>query len=437
MGLGTGLRRVTAKRANGVAPPEIPLDDIDLASVEFWAADDDFHDGAFATLRREAPIAFWSELQLEGMPGINGHWVVTRFDDISYISRHPEIFSSSPNIMLNDMTPEMDECFRSIITIDDPQHQRLRSLVSRAFTPRVVTRIEASIRDRAHRLVSAMIADHPDGEADLVGELAGPLPLQIICDMMGIPEGDHQRVFDWTNVILGFGDPDLATEFDKFLQAAKNLAAYATALAEDRRLNHRDDLTTALVEAEVGGNRLTSQEIAGFFTLLVVAGNETTRNAISHGLLALSHYPDQRDKWWANFDGLGPTAVEEILRWGSPVFYMRRTLTQDFELSGTGMKAGDKVTMWYNSANRDESKFRNPWAFDLLRSPNPHVAFGGGGAHFCLGANLARREIRVVFDELRRQVPDIVATDEPERLLSQFIHGIKSMPVAWTPPKGS
>jgi methyl-branched lipid omega-hydroxylase len=255
--------------------------------------------------------------------------------------------------------------------------------------------------------------------------------------MMGIPEGDHQRVFDWTNVILGFGDPDLATEFDKFLQAAKNLAAYATALAEDRRFNHRDDLTTALVEAEVGGNRLTSQEIAGFFTLLVVAGNETTRNAISHGLLALSHYPDQRDKWWANFDGLGPTAVEEILRWGSPVFYMRRTLTQDFELSGTGMKAGDKVTMWYNSANRDESKFRNPWAFDLLRSPNPHVAFGGGGAHFCLGANLARREIRVVFDELRRQVPDIVATDEPERLLSQFIHGIKSMPVAWTPPKGS
>ena len=168
-----------------------------------------------------------------------------------------------------------------------------------------------------------------------------------------------------------------------------------------------------------------------FFILLTVAGNETTRNAISHGVLALSRYPEERHKWWADYEGLEHTAVEEIVRWASPVVYMRRTLTRDFELSGTKMAAGDKVSLWYCSANRDESKFADPWTFDVARNPNPHVGFGGGGAHFCLGANLARREIRVVFDELRREIPDITATKEPARLLSQFIHGIKSLPVAW------
>jgi cytochrome P450 len=319
---------------------------------------------------------------------------------------------------------------------DDPRHQRLRSIVSRAFTPKVVARIETSVRERAHRLVTSLIANHPDGQADLVTELAGPLPLQVICDMMGIPEEDHQRIFHWTNVILGFGDPDLTLDFEEFLQVSMDIGAYATALAEDRRSNHHDDLTTSLVEAEVDGDRLTSQEIASFFILLVVAGNETTRNAISHGVLALSRFPEQREKWWANFDELTPTAVEEIVRWASPVIYMRRTLTQDFELSGVKMAVGDKVSLYYNSANRDESKFANPWAFDVARNPNPHLGFGGGGAHFCLGANLARREIRVAFDELRSQVPDLAVTGKPARLLSQFIHGIKSLPVAWTPPQG-
>jgi cytochrome P450 len=252
--------------------------------------------------------------------------------------------------------------------------------------------------------------------------------------MMGIPEDDHQRIFHWTNVILGFGDPDLTLNFEEFMQVSMDIGAYATALAEDRRVNHHDDLTTSMVEAEVDGERLTSQEIASFFILLVVAGNETTRNAISHGMVALSRYPEQRERWWADFDALAPSAVEEIVRWASPVVYMRRTLTQDIELGGTKMAAGEKVSLWYNSANRDESKFANAWAFDVARNPNPHLGFGGGGAHFCLGANLARREIRVAFDELCREIPDIVATDEPARLLSQFIHGIKTLPVAWTPP---
>jgi methyl-branched lipid omega-hydroxylase len=433
MGLKIGSKKGLATRVNGVAPPEIPLADINLSSLEFWGLDDDIRDAAFATLRREAPVSYWPAIEYEGFSNGNGHWALTKLDDVFYASRHPDIFSSSPGITINDQTPEIAEYFGSMIVLDDPRHQRLRSIVSRAFTPKVVARIETSVRDRAHRLVTSLVSNHPDGEAELVSELAGPLPLQVICDMMGIPEEDHQRIFHWTNVILGFGDPDLTTNFEEFLQISMDLGAYATALAEDRRSNHHDDLTSSLVEAEVDGERLSSQEIASFFILLVVAGNETTRNAISHGVLALSRYPDQREKWWSDFDALAPTAVEEIVRWASPVVYMRRTLSQDVELSGTKIAAGDKVTLWYNSANRDESKFANPWAFDLARNPNPHVGYGGGGAHFCLGANLARREIRVVFDELCREIPDIVATDEPARLLSQFIHGIKRLPVAWTP----
>lgn len=427
-----GLNTAIATRVNGTPPPEVPIADIELGSLDFWALDDDVRDGAFATLRREAPISFWPTIELPGFVAGNGHWALTKYDDVFYASRHPDIFSSYPNITINDQTPELAEYFGSMIVLDDPRHQRLRSIVSRAFTPKVVARIEAAVRDRAHRLVSSMIANNPDRQADLVSELAGPLPLQIICDMMGIPKADHQRIFHWTNVILGFGDPDLATDFDEFMQVSADIGAYATALAEDRRVNHHDDLTSSLVEAEVDGERLSSREIASFFILLVVAGNETTRNAITHGVLALSRYPEPRDRWWSDFDGLAPTAVEEIVRWASPVVYMRRTLTQDIELRGTKMAAGDKVSLWYCSANRDESKFADPWTFDLARNPNPHLGFGGGGAHFCLGANLARREIRVAFDELRRQMPDVVATEEPARLLSQFIHGIKTLPVTWS-----
>lgn len=371
-----GLNTAIATRVNGTPPPEVPIADIELGSLDFWALDDDVRDGAFATLRREAPISFWPTIELPGFVAGNGHWALTKYDDVFYASRHPDIFSSYPNITINDQTPELAEYFGSMIVLDDPRHQRLRSIVSRAFTPKVVARIEAAVRDRAHRLVSSMIANNPDRQADLVSELAGPLPLQIICDMMGIPKADHQRIFHWTNVILGFGDPDLATDFDEFMQVSADIGAYATALAEDRRVNHHDDLTSSLVEAEVDGERLSSREIASFFILLVVAGNETTRNAITHGVLALSRYPEQRDRWWSDFDGLAPTAVEEIVRWASPVVYMRRTLTQDIELRGTKMAAGDKVSLWYCSANRDESKFADPWTFDLARNPNPHLGFG-------------------------------------------------------------
>ncbi len=422
-----------ATRMNGTAPPDVPLSDIDLSKWRFWGLDDDLRDGAFATLRREAPISFHTEFVVEGNVAGPGHWALTRHDDVFHASRHPEVFSSASGITLGEQIPELNEYFGSMIAMDDPRHTRLRNIVRSAFTPRVIARAEESVRGRARRLVSTMIADNPDGTADIVSALAGPLPLQIICDMMGIPERDHLRVFHWTNVILGFGDPDLTTDFDEFFQVAMDIGAYAKAMADDRRTDPQDDLTTSLVRAEVDGERLTSSEIASFFILLVVAGNETTRNAITHGVLALSRYPEQRRDWWESYEEIAPTAVEEIVRWASPVAYMRRTLTRDYELSGVKMLAGEKVTLWYGSANRDESKFDNPWLFDVHRHPNPHVGFGGGGAHFCLGANLARREITVAFEELHRQVPDLEATEEPDRLHSAFIHGIKRLPVAWTP----
>ena len=419
-------------RVNGQTPPHVPLSDIDLGTLKFWGRDDSFRDGAFATLRREAPIKFFHEIEFDGFEAGPGYWALMKFDDVHFASRHPEIFSSYPNITIGDQSPEVAEYFGSMIALDDPRHARLRNIVSRAFTPKVVARIEESIRDRARRLVSDLVTNHPDGKAELVTELSGPLPLQIICDMMGIPESDHHQIFHWTNIILGFGDPDLTTDFEEFMKVAIDIGAYATALAEDRRATPRDDLTTALVAAEVDGERLSSAEIASFFILLAVAGNETTRNAISHGVLALTQYPEQREIWWNDFATHTPTAVEEIVRWASPVVYMRRTATRDVDVSGVRIAQGDKVTMWYASANRDEDKFDNPWLFDVTRANNHHVGFGGGGVHFCLGANLARREIAVIFEEMRNRIPDIAVTEEPSMLLSSFIHGIKKLPVGWS-----
>ena len=421
-------------RVNGTPPPDVPLEEVKLGSWDFWALDDELRDGAFATLRREAPVSLHQEFVQDGFGHGRGHWAVTRYDDVFHASRHPEIFSSASGIVIGDQTPELAEYFGSMIAMDDPRHSRLRNIVRSAFTPRVLARVEDSVRDRARRLVAQMVADHPDGNADLVAALAGPLPLQIICDMMGIPEEDHQKVFHWTNVILGFGDPEIAADFDEFLTVAMDIGAYAAALADDRRGRPGEDLTTSLVQAELDGERLTSAEVASFFILLVVAGNETTRNAISHGVLALSRHREQRNDWWSDYHAVAPTAVEEIVRWASPVAYMRRTVTTNTRLGGVDLEAGDKVSLWYGSANRDDAKFHDPWTFDVRRHPNPHLGYGGGGAHFCLGANLARREITVAFEELHRVTPDITATGEPARLHSAFIHGIKRLPVAWTPP---
>ncbi len=405
----------------------VPLAEVRLGDWEFWTKPHDWREAAFATLRREAPVRFFPEIEVPGFPLGEGFWSLTRHDDVWHASRDPRTFSSAGGIVISETPPDVKEFFGSMIVLDDPRHNRLRAIVERAFRPRIVAQIEEAVRQRARRLVESMVAAHPDRSCDFVAAVAGPLPLQIICDMMGIPEEDQERVFHWTNVILG----EVQNDPDQFQQVARDIGTYALQLAEARRAEPGEDLTSALVQAEVDGDRLSSEEIASFFILLATAGNETTRNAISHGLYELTRRPDQKALWWADFDGHAKTAVEEIVRWASPVIYMRRTARVDVEIGGQRIKAGDKLALWYNSANRDEAVFPDPFRFDLTRNPNPQVGFGAGGPHFCLGANLARREITMAFSELHRQVPDIHATADPDFLVNPFIHGIKSLPCAW------
>jgi methyl-branched lipid omega-hydroxylase len=418
---------VAATETTPIAPEQVPLEEVRLGDWDFWTKPHDWREGAFATLRREAPVTFFPEIALPTFPPGPGYWSLTRHDDVWHASRNPRLFSSVPSIVIQDAPPEIAEYFGSMIVLDDPRHNRLRGIVEKAFRPRVVAQVEESVRARARRLVEQMVAAHPDGQAEFVSELAGPLPLQVICDMMGIPEEDEARVFYWTNIILGEVQPDPEVG----LRVAQDIGTYALELAEARRAKPGEDLTTALVEADVDGDRLSSQEIASFFILLATAGNETTRNAISHGLYELTRRPDQKALWWSDFDGVAKTAVEEIVRWASPVIYMRRRATEDTEIRGQRIAAGDKVVLWYNSANRDETVFENPYVFDVRRSPNDHVGFGGGGPHFCLGANLARREITVMLREVFRRLPNLEITGEPDYLQSGFINGIKRMPCAF------
>ncbi|OPX06492.1 cytochrome P450 [Mycobacterium sp. AT1] len=421
-------------RLNGQPPPDVALADVGLGSSAHWDLDDDFHDGAFATLRREAPIAFFPETGRSGRSVGKGFWALTTHADVRFASRNPELFRSAPTTVLTDQpSTEIAGYVESMINLDDPRHHRLRSIVSRAFTPTVLARTEDAVLERARSLVAAMVSRHRDGVGEFVSEVAAPLPLQVICDMMGVPEADHGAIFDWTNLMMGVGDRDVTPSRDQCNAAVISMGTYGKGLAEDRRRNPKRDLTTSLVQAEVDGERLSSGEIASFFILLAIAGNETTRHATSHGLLALTRHPEQRQAWWGDFEAHRRTAVEEIVRWSTPVRYMRRTLSEDVELSGVRMRAGDKVALWYSSANRDERRFTEPWKFDVLRDPNPHMGYGGGGAHFCLGANLARREIAAVFHELKAQVPDIVVTEDAARLRSAFVHGIKRLSVSWSP----
>jgi cytochrome P450 len=277
-----------------------------------------------------------------------------------------------------------------------------------------------------------MLSRNPSGTADFVHEFAGPLPLEIICSMMGIPPEDYERIFDWTNTILGASDPEFGGTYERLMEVSLEIFAYAQALGEDRRAHPTDDITSALMAAEVDGDQLTPQEFGSFFILLAVAGNETTRNAISHGLRALTDHPDQRELWFGDFDAHTRTAVDEIVRWATPVIHFRRTVTADTELGGQSLAAGDKVVLFYASANRDPAAFEQADRFDITRPLQPvQVGFGAGGPHFCLGANLARREIAIAFDEIRKRLPTLRTVGEPDYLKSNFINGIKRIPCAW------
>ena len=420
----------------------LSLDQIDLSDPEFWLRPLEERYGAFATLRAERPIPFFEEREVPPeipLPQGPGYWSLTRHADILEASRKPEIYCSGKGATsIADLPPMFNEFFGGMINMDDPRHGHQRRIVARGFTPRALAKLEADVARRADAIIDRVIER---GECDFVTDIAAPLPLEIICDMMDIPESQQQMVFERTNIILGLGDPDFGGEpaemIPRAMAAGGDLAARMKEMAEARRNNPGEDLTSQLLNADLEDGAMTESELASFFVLLVVAGNETTRNAISHGMKALCDYPDQRRKWMDDFEGVAPTAVEEIVRWASPVIHMRRTCTQDTHLGGQAMKEGDKVVLWYASANRDEKVFADPHRFDVLRKPNEHVGFGGPGPHFCLGANLARREIRVMFDRILHRLPDLEITGEPARLMSDFINGIKRMPCRFTPGKPS
>jgi methyl-branched lipid omega-hydroxylase len=417
-----------------VEPRQIlTADEINLSDREFWALPLDVREGAFKTLRDERPLPFFAEPELEHsaieLPRGPGYYAVTKYADIIEISRQPELFCSGLGATtVIDMAPEMSEFFGSMINLDDPRHARLRRIVSAGFTPRVLKKVEDDVQ-RAATHIAEEVGEKR--ELDFVTDVAAHLPLKIICDMMGIAEQDYDLVFRASNVILSEGDPEYIPEGSDVIIAVINAGQQLATLMEDlaaHRVAHpSDDLTSALVHANVDGEQLTHQELASFFILLVVAGNETTRNAISHGLKLLSDHPDQRRIWANDFEGVAPTAVEEIVRIASPVMWMRRTTTRPTELRGIELPEGAKLLLFYWSADRDEEVFVRPYRFDIRRDPNPHVGFGGPGPHFCLGAHLARREITVMFRELFRRFPAIEATDEPERLRSSFINGIKHL----------
>jgi cytochrome P450 len=413
----------------------IRAEDIDLSSIDFWGQTPELREAGFAALRREKPVSFHKEFEPPPnvpLPRGPGYWALSKHRDVLTASRDAETFCSGKGSQIPDLPEAMNEFFGSMINMDDPKHGRLRRIVSRGFTPRALGKLEAGVQRRAKQTIDRVI---DKGRCDFVTEIAAPLPLEIICDMMGIPESQTKFVFEKTNVILGLGDPEYVPEGTNLLMAALNagqaLAGLMNDLVAERRKQPQDDLTSALLAAELEGESLSPPELASFFVLLVAAGNETTRNAISHGMKALTDFPDQRRKWAADFEGVAPTALEEIVRWASPVMHFRRTATRDTELSGQKIREGEKVVLWYGSANRDEDVFEAPYQFDVTRTPNEHVGFGGPGPHHCLGANLARREMRVMFREILSRLPDLEITGPPEYLRSNFIHGIKRMPCEW------
>jgi cholest-4-en-3-one 26-monooxygenase len=377
------------------------------------------HD-VFTQLRKQAP--YWQD-----EPGGPGYWNFTRYNDVVLVNKDNLTFSSARRTALITEMPEehLEQQRMMMLNMDPPLHTRYRLLVNKGFTPRMVGQLEQSIRDRTNLILDAAIERRG---FDFVTDVAAELPLQVIADLMGVPQEDRHKVFDWSNRMVGSQDPEYQSVAEDAQLASMELFAYCHALTEQKKADPHEDLMSVLTRVELEGERLSELEIDLFFMLLAVAGNETTRNLMAHGMLALLEHPDQYKQLVAD-PSLVASATEEMLRWGSPVMHFRRTVTRDTDINGFPVREGDKVVIWYISANRDESVFDDPFTFDIHRSPNPHVAFGGGGPHFCLGANLARLEINVMFEELVRRVPHLEQTGPAQRLRSNFINGIKHLPV--------
>lgn len=410
----------------------LTVEDIDLSDPDFWGRPLEERAAAFRALRERQAPPFFQEQDLVVIPRGPGYYALTRHADVVEASRRPQDFCSGQGaININDMPDELNEYFGSLINMDDPRHAHIRRIVSRAFSPKMVQRFEDTIDAVAAGVIEEITAGR--GTGDFVTDVAARVPLKIICDMMGIPESEYSTVFDNSNIILAGSDPEYMPSdpeqmIGALLTAGQTLKDLVEALGRQRLKNPTDDLTSALVNANIDGESLTEQELGSFFILLAVAGNETTRNAIAHALDLFTRHPEQRALLNEDFEARIPGAVEEVVRYASPVIWMRRTATRDTDINGLPFKAGDKVLLYYWSANRDEAVFTDPERFDILRSPNPHVGFGGPGPHFCLGAHLARREITTMLRELFHRTPGIRATAPPDRLLSSFINGIKHLP---------
>jgi cholest-4-en-3-one 26-monooxygenase len=381
----------------------------------------------FAELRRTAPV--WWNAQPRGASGFDddGYWVVTKHADVLEVSRSSELYSSQEKTAIirhgRQVTQESIEMQRLImLNIDPPQHTKLRGIVSRGFTPRAIRNLREALTARAERIVQTALAE---GTGDFVTDVAAELPLQAIAELLGIPQEDRRKIFAWSNEMIGYDDPEYGGDSQA---AAAELVGYAMIMAEDRRGCPKDDIVTKLVHAQVDGGQLSADEFGFFVILLAVAGNETTRNAISHGMLAFFDHPDQ----WERFLAERPeSAVDEIVRWATPVTAFQRTALANTTLGGQQIKAGQRVGLFYRSANFDEEVFEAPEKFDILRDPNPQLGFGGTGTHYCLGVNLARLEIDLIFNAIADGMPGIKLTGDAERLRSGWLNGIKKLPVSY------
>jgi cholest-4-en-3-one 26-monooxygenase len=381
----------------------------------------------FAELRRTAPV--WWNPQPRNIAGFDddGYWVVTRHVDVREVSRNSDVYSSWENSAIIRFSPEITrekiELQRFLmLNVDPPHHTKLRSIVSRGFTPRAIGNLREALSTRAEQIMRAAL---DGGTGDFVSDVACELPLQAIAELLGVPQEDRHRIFTWSNEMIGYDDPEYQVEPE---MAAAEILAYSMNMAEDRRLCPRDDIVTKLVQANIEGEQLSADEFGFFVILLAVAGNETTRNSITHGMLAFLDNPDQ----WELYKAERPqTAVDEIVRWATPVIAFQRTALVDTQLGGQEILAGQRVGLFYSSANFDEEVFSHPERFDITRSPNPHLGFGGSGAHFCLGANLARLQIELMFNAIADHMPAIRKAAQPRRLRSSWLNGIKELRVRY------
>ena len=399
---------------------------VQQAKVDFYNANT-FDEGPpfdiFKELRENDPV-YWNS-QKEG----TGFWVITRYDDVVATSSDYDSYLSGHGVFIDESVGGSE---LMMVNMDPPKHSGLRDLVNKGFTPKMIRRMEPHVRDIAATIIDNVIEK---GECDFVVDIAAELPLQVIAELIGIPQEDRHQIFQWSNQMIAVGDPEYSPTMDVATKAAAGMFEYSSKLTADRRENPKDDLLTVLLNAEVEGEKLEDTELNMFFLLLAVAGNETTRNLIAGGMLTFFENPDQWQRLKDDPD-LMPTAVEELLRWISPIMYFRRTASKDTEIHGQKIKEGDKVTLWYGSANRDPDAFENPDSFDVGRDPNPHVALGAGGPHFCLGASLARLEIRLMFEEITKRLPDIQLAGDVSLLHSFFVNGFRHIPVTFTPEQG-